>query len=250
MSRFASLLRSLARPTVLTLVAGLSPPGVPRAEVPPVGTPSPYVERPASRDGIGRYYMGREIGRVMDHEAAPWLERASRIHEDQPDRVVAEMGLAPDAEVADVGAGTGYFTFRLAERVPEGRVYAVDIQPEMLEMIRRRVQARGIANVVPILASETDPGLAPASVDAVLLVDAYHEFSHPFEVMTAVVRALRPGGRLFLIEYRAEDPRVAVLPRHKLSEAQARREMAAVGLRWRETRAFLPSQHFLVFEKP
>lgn len=243
-------IRALAWPTLLGLLAVLLLPGLPRADVPVAGSATPYVERPASRDGTGRFYMGREIGRVMPREAASWLERPTRAHEEYPDRVVAEMELAPDAEVADLGAGTGYFTFRLAERVPQGRVYAVEIQPELLEVIQRRAQAWGTANVVPVLASETDPGLSPESLDAVLLVDAYHELSYPFEVMSAVVRALRPGGRLFLIEYRGEDPRLPVMPRHSLSEAQARREMAAVGLRWRETRWFLPSQHFLVFEKP
>ncbi len=243
-------IRALAWPALLGVLAGLLYPGLLRAEAPSAASATPYVERPASRDGTGRFYLGREIGRVMPHEAASWLERPTREVEEYPDRVLAEMGLATNAEVADLGAGTGYFTFRLAERVPEGRVYAVDIQPELLEIIQRRAQARGTANVVPVRASETDPGLAPESVDAVLLVDAYHEFSYPFEVMSAVVRALRPGGRVFLIEYRSEDPRLPVMPLHKLSEAQARREMAAVGLRWRETRRFLPSQHFFVFEKP
>jgi SAM-dependent methyltransferase len=237
-------------PTVLALLAGLLGPGQPWAEAPPAGAASRYEERAASVDGTGRLYMGREIGRVMPYEVAPWLERPGRLQEDMPDRVVAEMGLARDAVVADLGAGTGYFTFRLAERVSAGRVYALDIQPQMVETIRRRAQASGIANVVPVLAGETDPGLPAESVDAVLLVDAYHELSHPFEVMTAVVRALRPGGRVFLIEYRGEDSRAPVLPRHRLTEAQARREMAAVGLRWRATLGFLPRQHFLVFEKP
>ena len=246
-------LRRIARPTlvvVLALAGGLLLPTPPAAQTPAVSAESPYLERPASRNGTGRFYLGREIGRVMPHQAAPWLERSSRLYEELPDRVVAEMGLARDAAVADLGAGSGYFTFRLAERVPEGRVYAVDIQPEMLEIVRSRARGRGAENVVPVQGTETDPGLAPESVDAVLLVDAYHEFSHPFETMTAVVRALRPGGRVFLIEYRGEDPQVPVGPGHKLTEAQARREMEAVGLVWRETRAFLPRQHFLVFGKP
>lgn len=242
--------RAFAWPLLLGVLLGLLLPGLPRAEAPVAASATPYVERPASRDGTGRFYMGREIGRVMPQEAASWLERPARDHEEYPDRVITEMELAPDAEVADLGAGTGYFTFRLAERLPQGRVYAVDIQPEMLEIVQRRAQAWGTANVVPVQASETDPGLSPESVDAVLLVDAYHEFSYPFEVMSAVVRALRPGGHVFLIEYRGEDAQLPVMPRHKLSEAQARREMAAVGLRWRETRRFLPSQHFIVFEKP
>jgi ubiquinone/menaquinone biosynthesis C-methylase UbiE len=227
-------------------------PTSPRAQDPVPALPSdwPYVEGPASPDGTGRFYLGREIGRVMPHTVAPWLERSSRLYEELPDRVVAEMGLAPNAVVADLGAGTGYFTFRLAERLPEGRVYAIDIQPELLDILRRRAQAWGASNVSVVQAGETDPGLSPASVDAVLMVDAYHEFSHPFEIMSAVARALRSGGRVFVVEYRAEDPRVPVMPRHRLTEAHLRREMEAVGLLWRETRTFLPTQHFLVFEKP
>ena len=175
-------LRRIARPTlvvVLALAGGLLLPTPPAAQTPAVSAESPYLERPASRDGTGRFYLGREIGRVMPHQAAPWLERSSRLYEELPDRVVAEMGLARDAAVADLGAGSGYFTFRLAERVPEGRVYAVDIQPEMLEIVRSRARGRGAENVVPVQGTETDPGLAPESVDAVLLVDAYHRVLAP-----------------------------------------------------------------------
>ena len=232
------------------LTAALLVPGLTRADAPAPPGQSPYVEGPASRDGTGRFYLGREVGRVMSYTVAPWLDRSTRAQEQLPDRVVAEMGLAPDAVVADLGAGTGYFTFRLSEHVPRGRVYAVDVQPEMIDILRTRVRENGVANVEVVQGSETDPGLPPGRVDAVLLVDTYHELSHPFEVMTAVVQALRPGGHVYVVEYRAEDPRVPIHPLHKMTEAQIRLELTAVGLTWRETLDFLPTQHLLVFEKP
>ena len=212
-------------------------------------SPPYYKTKPPSRDGIGKVYMGREISQVMGHRGARWLERSSRVREELPDRVVAAMDLAPEAEVADIGAGTGYFAFRLAEQVPQGRVLAVDIQPEMLAIMRTRAQERGIGNVAPVRGTEADPKLAPASIDAALMVDAYHEFAYPREMMAAMVTALRPGGRVFLVEYRGEDPSIPIKPLHKMTEAQARREMAAAGLRHVETQDFLPSQHFMVFEK-
>jgi SAM-dependent methyltransferase len=216
----------------------------------PADTAPHYETRAPSRDGIGKVYMGREISQVMGHLGARWLERPDREREELPERVVAAMDLAPDAEVADIGAGTGYFSFRIARKVPDGRVYAVDIQPEMLDIMRARIEARGIDNVRLVQGTEDDPRLPPAGIDAVLLVDAYHEFAYPREMMEAIIRALRPGGRVFLVEYRGEDPSIPIKPLHKMTEAQARREMAAVGLAHVQTRGFLPSQHFMVFEKP
>ncbi|QVL48305.1 MAG: class I SAM-dependent methyltransferase [Thiocapsa sp.] len=209
-----------------------------------------YTFHTPSRDGIGKTYFGREISQVMGHQGAAWLERRTRVVEERPDRVVEGMGLAPDARVADIGAGTGYFTFRIAEAVPTGRVYAVDVQPEMLEVLHKRIERRTITNVVPVLGAEDDPKLPPESLDAVLLVDAYHEFAHPYEMMQGIRRALRPGGRVFLIEYRGEDPRVPIKPLHKMTQAQAITELEAVGLRWVESLDILPTQHFMVFEKP
>ncbi len=210
----------------------------------------PYTWQAPSRSGTGKVYMGREISNVMGHRGAAWLERSSRVLEEWPDKVVARMGLEPDHVVADLGAGTGYFTFRISPRVPLGRVYAVDIQQEMLDIIRERMARRGIHNVTPVLGTNTDPKLAPNSIDVVLLVDAYHEFSDPYAMMIAVMKAMKPGGRVFLVEYRAEDPTVPIKRLHKMSVAQARMEMEAVGLRWLETLDFLPTQHFMVFEKP
>ena len=203
-----------------------------------------------SKDGIGKFYHGREIAQVMGHRGVPWLERNSRVYEEMPDLVVRAMNLPPDAVVADIGAGTGYFAFRLAARLPSGRVYAVDIQTEMLEIIRKRMQRREVDNVVPVLGSIDDPSLPEGVIDAVLLVDAYHEFSHPFEMMQGIVRSLQPEGRVYLVEYRGEDRQVPIKPLHKMTQQQAIKEMQAVGLEWLETRDFLPTQHFMVFRKP
>jgi precorrin-6B methylase 2 len=210
---------------------------------------SHYTTGPVSRDGTGRYYMGREIAPVMGHRGAAWLERPERAEAEQPDRVVDSLRLRPADVVADIGAGTGYFTFRIAERVPEGGVYAVDIQPQMLDILMERAWELGFENVEPVRGDVDDPNLPVDAVDLALIVDAYHEFSHPREMMEGIVEALRLGGRVVLLEYRAEDPSIPIKPLHKMTEAQVRRELEAVGLRHVETMDFLPRQHVLVFEK-
>jgi SAM-dependent methyltransferase len=216
----------------------------------PAAPDSTYLQRTPSRDGTGKIYMGREISEVMGHRGADWLERPGREQEEAPDVLVRELRLQPDDVVADIGAGTGYFTFRMSALVPRGRVLAVDIQPEMLDLIRERSERDAIDNVEPVLGRIDDPSLPEAGVDVVLIVDAYHEFSHPMEMMRGIVRGLRPGGRVVLVEYREEDPDVPIKPLHKMSEAQARREMAAAGLVWVETRDVLPRQHLMIFQKP
>lgn len=203
-----------------------------------------------SRGGIGKFYMEREISGVMGHQGAGWLEREQRTHEEMPDEVVANMGLEPDDVVADIGAGTGYFAFRMAQLVPKGKVLATDIQPEMLAIMEQRKQEIGISNVETLLGQIDNPGLPANSVDKVLLVDAYHEFSHPFEMMQGIYDALKPGGKLFLIEYRAEDDSVPIRPLHKMSVEQVVREMSVFGMVWDDTLDFLPWQHMFVFSKP
>lgn len=200
--------------------------------------------------GIGKFYMGREISFVMGHQAAEWLNRPGRIQEEMPDEVVANMNLEPDAVVADIGAGSGYFSFRIAKVVPQGKVMAVDIQPEMLQLIAERMEAENVSNIERVLGAVDDPNLPAESIDAALMVDAYHEFSHPFEMIDGINRALKPGGRIFLLEYRGEDASVPIRPLHKMTEVQAVKEMSVFGLEWTDTLDFLPWQHMMIFTKP
>jgi ubiquinone/menaquinone biosynthesis C-methylase UbiE len=201
-------------------------------------------------DGIGKFYLGREIAHVMGHRAAAWLERPDRTQTELPDDVVKAMRLKATDVVADIGAGTGYFTFRVSRRVPQGKVYAVDIQPEMLALLEARKKALKADNVLTIQGTETDPKLPEQAVDLAFMVDAYHEFSYPREIMQSLVKSLKPAGRVVLIEYRGEDPTIPIKRLHKMTVAQARKELEAVGLVWKETKDFLPQQHFLVFAKP
>lgn len=208
-----------------------------------------YGYKQPSSDGIGKVYMGREISQVMGHRGASWLERSSRATEEQPDIAVAALGLSPTDTVADIGAGTGYMSFRMAQKVPDGQVLAVDLQPEMIQMLETKRDERGITNVKTVQAEEDNPHLPSGQLDLVLMVDAYHEFEAPREVMTGVVEALKPRGRVVLAEYRAENPLVMIKRLHKMSEKQVKKEMAAVGLAWIKTDERLPQQHLLFFEK-
>lgn len=232
------------------LISAAGPPLPGQSAVSDPDTAQVYTYRQPSRDGSGKIYLGREISRILGHRGAAWLDRPAREAQEKPELLVSSLPLEPTDTVADIGAGTGYFTFRISPLVPKGQVLAVDIQPEMLAIIRRRMDERRVTNVTPVLGAVTDPHLPENGVDLVLMVDAYHEFSHPREMMEAVVRALKPGGLVVLIEYRGEDPGVRRKPLHKMTVAQARKELAVVGLRWRETRDILPQQHFMVFEKP
>ena len=214
--------------------------------------PHPGYETRAVHDpnGIGKFYLGREIALVMGHQAAGWLERPEREQEEAPTKLVEGLELKPGMVVADVGVGTGYFAFRMAPKVGEsGKVLGVDIQPEMLVKLKAKAVELGVKNVEGVLGAEQDPKLPAGQVDLVLMVDVYHEFSHPYEMMTAIRTALKPGGRVALVEYRKEDPAVPIKEVHKMSEAQARKEMQAAGLEWVKTVGTLPRQHLMVFEK-
>lgn len=216
-----------------------------------------YRDRPSS-DGIGKVYLGREIAQVMGHRGAAWLERPSRIQEEKPHVLMANLDIKPTDIIADIGAGTGYLTVRLAANVPQGKVFAVDIQPEMLDILSDRLDQRssdeqppkdGLDNVDLVLASETDPHLPAAAVDMAIMLDVYHELEYPYEVMQQVVRSLRPGGKMVLVEYRGENPLVPIKRLHKMTEQQVRKEMKAVGLTWLKTNEELPRQHLMIFEK-
>jgi ubiquinone/menaquinone biosynthesis C-methylase UbiE len=203
-----------------------------------------------SRDGIGKFYMDREIAWVMGHQAADWLERSNRDEEEKTERLVELLKLQPGQVVADIGAGSGYFSRRMARKVgAEGKVLAVDIQPEMMAILTNSMASLGITNVHPVLGSITDPKLPVGQVDLVLLVDVYHEFDHPYEMMEAICRSLKPGGRVAFVEYRAEDPDVPIKPLHKMSEAQVKKEMSAQPLEWVETIGELPRQHLILFRR-
>ncbi len=206
-----------------------------------------YQYRDAAYDGIGKVYLGREISQVMGHLGAEWLERPDREQEERTDLLADALALKPTDVVADIGAGTGYFSFRLAKLVPQGRVLAVDIQPEMIAYLNDNKRKNNAPNVEPVLGTITDPKLPANSVDIALMVDAYHEFSHPREMLDAVVKALKPGGRVVLLEYRAEDPAIAIKEHHKMTVIQAEKEMKAVGLKLQKNDSRLPQQHILVF---
>jgi predicted methyltransferase len=201
-------------------------------------------------DGIGKFYLGREIAHVMGPGGIVWLERPERETEEQPQLVIDALEIKPGQTVADLGAGSGYYSFRIAPLVgPTGAVLAIDIEPAMLEVIAQRAAREHVANIKPVRGSARDPNLAPHSVDLLFMVDVYHELEYPYEVMTKVRAALKPGGRVALVEYRAEDPAVMIKPVHKMSERQVRREMQAAGFKHLQTVRTLPLQHLIVFER-
>jgi ubiquinone/menaquinone biosynthesis C-methylase UbiE len=214
-------------------------------------TPGRYETR-SNHDpnGIGRFYMGREIAHVMGHEGAEWLERSERDREERPDLLMKALQIKTGDAVADIGAGTGYYTRRLAKAVGDkGTVYAVDIQPEMLQILTNKMAAENIRNVKPVLGETVNPRLPLKSVDLELMVDVYHEFDQPYEMARGLCDALKPGGRLVFVEFRAEDPKVPIKAVHKMSVAQVRKEMTAQPLEWVETIETLPWQHIIVFKR-
>jgi ubiquinone/menaquinone biosynthesis C-methylase UbiE len=202
-------------------------------------------------NGIGKFYMGREIAHVMGHAAADWLERPEREAEEAPGILMKALKLRNGEIICDLGAGSGYLTVRLAAAVGEkGRVKAVDVQPEMIELLKQRLDREKIENVDLILGDEKNPHLPASSVDTVLMVDVYHEFEYPYEMMEHIVRSLRPGGRVVFVEYRKEDPNVPIKTVHKMTADQVAKEMKAVGLSLRERIEVLPRQHILIFARP
>lgn len=209
-----------------------------------------YTNTGLTLDGIGKAYMGRDIAAVMGYQGAAWLERSTRAEEEGAEKLVPLLGLKPTDIVADIGAGTGYFSFRISPLVPQGKVYAQDIQQEMLDIIAARKAKGEGANIVTVQGGVADPKLPANSIDVILLVDVYHEFSYPREMGQAMVSALKPGGRIALVEYRGEDASVPIKEFHKMTEAQAKKEMAAVGLTWVSTDSkSLPWQHLMIFSK-
>jgi ubiquinone/menaquinone biosynthesis C-methylase UbiE len=208
-----------------------------------------YSYRSPSFDGTGKVYMGREIAQVMGHQGADWLEREDRATEEQPQKAIDALALKPTDTVADIGAGTGYISQLLAQKVPQGKVLAIDIQPEMVALLKQRISKHKIANIQPQLGTEKSPEIPANRIDLALMVDAYHEFSYPREMMAGIVTALKPGGRVVLAEYRGEDRLVFIKPHHKTTQTQIKQELKAIGLTWQKTETVLPQQHLLFFTK-
>jgi len=201
-------------------------------------------------DGIGKFYMNREIAQVMGHLGIGWLERPEREQEEAPAKLMKALNLKPGMMVCDLGAGSGYFTFRLSKQVGNtGKVYAVDIQPEMCEVLDKRAKQLKITNVVTVLGTEKDPKLPAATIDLILMVDVYHEFNYPYEMIEAMVKALKPGGKIVFVEYRGEDAWVPIKPLHKMTERQVLIEMQPFPLKHKGTLRVLPRQHIIIMEK-
>ena len=216
--------------------------------------PSPNAERyiplPTSADGIGKGFMGREISAVMGWQGAEWLERQERDREERTDLLLEALMLKPGMVVADIGAGTGYLSRRMAPAVmPGGKVWALDVQPEMISLLKAGAKRSGLSQIEARLSAVDDVKLPASSVDLAVMVDVYHELAYPYEVMASILKALKPGGRIVFVEYKAEDPRVPIKPLHKMSEAQIKREASVFPLVWERTVSTLPWQHVVVFSK-
>jgi len=206
-----------------------------------------YAYVKSSRDGIGKVYLGREISGIMGHMGAPWLDRASREIEERPELVINALGLNRNDVVADFGAGSGYFTEKIAPLC--SLVYAVDIQSEMIEINKRKMQSKDIRNVNFILGAEKLTNLPKESIDYLIMVDVYHELEFPYEIMQDIYRAMKDNGRVVLVEYRKEDPKVMIKPLHKMSVKQIRKEMNNSGFELNRSFEGLPRQHMLFFNK-
>lgn len=203
-------------------------------------------------NGIGKFYKGREIAHVMGYAGAIWLERDTREEEERLTLMVKSLNLKPGDVVADIGAGSGVISALMAERVlPDGYIVAVDVQDEMLLRLQENARSKGLTNIVPIKGSQKSASLAPQSVDLAIMVDVYHEFEFPYEMMLEISKAMKVGGRVVLVEYRMEDPTVPIKLVHKMSQAQAKKEVeqSEFHLKWTETIGALPRQHILVFTK-
>jgi ubiquinone/menaquinone biosynthesis C-methylase UbiE len=208
-----------------------------------------YTYKPATPDGTGKYYKGREIAHVMGFEGAAWLERNTREQEENTKKAIAKLPITAASVVADIGAGTGYYTFPIAAKVPQGKVYAVEIQQPAIAYLQQRSKQLNLNNVIVVKGGEKSPNLPDNAIDLAIMVDVYHELSYPHEMLQAIRRSLKKDGKLLLLEYRAEDPTIEIKPLHKTSIRQLNKELNANGFHLKQDGEFMPIQHFLVYQK-
>jgi precorrin-6B methylase 2 len=208
-----------------------------------------YTYKTPDRDGTGKVYMGREISQVMNFMGMSWLERSTRPQEENTELAIKNLPIDKKSVVADIGAGSGYYTFRIAKKVPEGKVYAVEIQDPAIKYLKERSEELGFDNVITIKGTEQSPMLPDNAIDLAIMVDVYHELLYPHEVLQNIKKSLKPGGKLLLIEYRGEDPKVAIKRLHKMTVEQVTKELSANGFKLVQNGQFMRIQHFLVFEK-
>lgn len=216
---------------------------------PKLKSDSTYSFANRSSDGIGKYYLGREISFIMGAEGAEWLERNNREQEENTKLAIEKMQLTPQSVVADIGAGTGYYTFAIATKIPQGKIFAVEIQDEMIKYLNDKKISKGIKNVEVIKGTDQSPNLPEKSFDLAIMVDVYHELEFPHEMLQAIKRSLKTDGKILLLEFKAEDPSIAIKPHHKMTVNQANKEMVANGFRLVYDGEFLPIQHFLLYQK-
>jgi precorrin-6B methylase 2 len=208
-----------------------------------------YTHKKGDPAGTGKFYMGREIANIMDFKGSDWLERNSRQVEENSNLAIEKMPIGKNSVVADIGAGTGYYTFKICDKVPQGKVYAVEVQNDAVTYLKNKTGQLNIQNVTVVKGTEQSPELPENSVDLAIMVDVYHELNYPHEMLQAMRRALKQGGKLLLMEYRAEDPKVSIKALHKMSVKQVNKELSANGFHLVQDGEFLPIQHFLLFEK-
>lgn len=212
-------------------------------------TQGKYILKSGDANGINKWYMGRQIAQVMSHYGIEWLEREERDKEENTGLLLKNLNIQPGMVIADIGAGSGYHSSLLSKMVGGGKVYAVDVELEMIAFLKDRIKAEKTKNVVPVLSTEQTVGLPANSIDLMLLVDVYHEFSYPYEMGVAMLEALKPGGKLVLVEFRTEDAMVPIKTIHKMSEQQSIREFKAAGFIFEKNISNLPWQHCMVFRK-
>lgn len=210
---------------------------------------STYTHKRPTEGGTGKVYFGREIAHIMSFSGVSWLERNSRQVEENSNLAVDKLPIDKNSVVADIGAGSGYYTFKICYKVPQGRVYAVEIQDDAVTYLKNKVGQLDIKNVTVVKGKAQSPELPENTIDLALMVDVYHELEYPHEMLKNIRKALKPHGKLLLMEYKAEDPKVGIKPLHKMTVKQATKELAANGFHLAQDGEFLPIQHYLVFEK-